>query len=435
MQDGPDPLAGLSAALAEIRGAGLGRHMRLLEKAQAARCVVDGREVLNFSSNDYLGLAADPRVRAAALEGIAAHGVGAGSARLIAGTFPPHRALEEALAAWKGTESALLFSSGYHANLGILTALAGEGDVIFSDALNHASIIDGCRLSRARTQVYAHRDAAALECGLAAARRAGAGRLVAVTDTVFGMDGTEAPLREIAAAARAHGALVVVDEAHAGGVLGPRGAGLAAAHALGADAVHVQMGTLGKALGAAGAFVAGARTLVDYLVHRARTFIFTTALPPATAAAAAAALRIAASPEGDRRRAHLAALAQRFRAGLTARGLRTTAPEGSAAPIVPVLVGDPQRAMRACEALLERRVWAQAIRPPTVPPGTERLRFAFTAGQTVADIDEALAALDAAHDLVRGGPLASALDAAHDLVRDGPAASSPGATRKAPTAR
>ena len=377
-----------------------------MEGAQRGRVVLDGREVLSFSSNDYLGLAADERVCNAAVDAIGVHGAGAGSARLIAGNFSPHEALETELARWKGTDGALLFSSGYHANVGILTALADRGDAIFSDALNHASIIDGCRLSRARRIVYPHCDVAALDALLEEDGRAhpggnGAGhtpRRLIVTDTVFGMDGDIAPLADIVTVAKRHDAIVVVDEAHASGVLGTQGAGLCAALGLGQEDVPVQMGTLGKALGALGAFVAGPRQVVSFLLQRSRPFIFTTSTPPSVVATALAALRIAMSEEGTERRARLAAASKRFCAGLASLGLPTVG--GGETPIVPVLVGDPHRAVRACEALLEQGVWAQVIRAPTVPPGTERLRFAFTSGHTDADVDVALAALRACRHLI-----------------------------------
>ena len=397
------PFDELKDRLHRIRSEGLERSLRVMNDAQRGRARVDGREVLSFSSNDYLALAADTRVCEAAMDAVAAHGAGAGSARLIAGNFPPHVALERALARWKGTDEALLFSSGYHANVGILTALVDAGDAIFSDALNHASIIDGCRLSRARCIVYPHADTDALDVLLKkdiqehGNGRAGSRRLI-VTDTVFGMDGDMAPLQGIVDVARRHGAEVVVDEAHASGVLGPRGAGLCAAQGFGQEAVAVQMGTLGKALGAMGAFVAGPKHVVQYLMQRARPFIFTTAAPPAVVAAALAALRIADSDEGEERRARLRAASQRFRSGLKRLGIASVG--GGGTPIVPVLVGDPHKAVRACEALLEHRVWAQVIRAPTVPPGTERLRFAFTCEHTAADVDAALAALQACRHLV-----------------------------------
>jgi 8-amino-7-oxononanoate synthase len=302
------------------------------------------------------------------------------------GNLPAHRALESRLASWLGVEAALLFNSGYQANVGLVSALAGPDDAVFSDALNHASLIDGCRLSRAHVVVYPHRDLHALASALAAtpARR----RLI-LTDAVFSMDGDRAPLAELVALARAHEALLVVDEAHALGVLGPAGAGLSA----GLD-VDVRMGTLGKALGGFGAFVAARQPIVELLANRARSFVFTTALPIPVAAAAQAALGWLISAEGQAARQRLAAHAERFFAGLRAHGFAV----GEApSHIVPLRMagGEPGRAMEASEALLARGIYVQGIRPPTVPPGTARLRVALSAAHDEHHLDEALAALAA----------------------------------------
>jgi 8-amino-7-oxononanoate synthase len=368
-------------------GAGLQRSLRHLDGPQDARVVIDGRAVVSLCSNNYLGLATHPAVVEAAAAAAREYGVGAGASRLISGSMRIHEALEERLAAFKGTAAALLFASGYHANLGVISSLIGPGDIVFSDALNHASLIDGCRLSRATIAVYPHRDVGALEHQL---RRTTARRRLIVTDSVFSMDGDAAPLADICAVAARYGAMVMVDEAHATGVIGPRGAGLVDTLGL-QDQVTVQMGTLGKALGAFGAFVAGSRGLIEFLINHARTFIFTTALPPPVVAAAAAALEVIAREPG--RIAALHRNAARLRAGLHQLGF---APLGDAdSPIVPVVVGEADTAMAASAALLEHGVFAHGIRPPSVPAGTARIRATVMATHSVADLDQALAAFAA----------------------------------------
>jgi 8-amino-7-oxononanoate synthase len=371
----------LGSELAAIDEAGLRRRLRAIGSASDPEVAVDGRAVLLFCSNNYLGLATHPALRRAAVEAIERWGCGTGASRLVSGHTELHAAVEARLAAFKGTEAALLFPTGYHANLGAITALAGRGDHVFSDALNHASIVDGCRLARATVHVYPHADVGALGAALAAAPRGG--RRLVVTDSVFSMDGDRAPLAEIVRLAEAHDALVMVDEAHATGVLGPGGAGLASALGL-AERIAVHMGTLGKALGGAGAYVAGSRALVDLLVNRARSFVFTTALPPATVAAAGAALDVvAAEPE---RRARVLAHAERLRAGLRALGLDARGDT----QVVPVRLGDNARALAFAERLLAAGVLATAIRPPTVPDGTARIRVTPMATHTPAQIDRAL---------------------------------------------
>lgn len=377
----------LAVELERLRAAGLHRTLRPVDGAQDTHLVLDGRRVLCLSSNNYLGLANHPEVIEAAVAAARRDGVGSGASRLISGSMRAHHALEERLAAWKGTEACLLFTSGYHANLGVITSLVGPGDAVFSDALNHASLIDGCRLSRAHVTVYPHGDVDALAARLAAvpARR----RLI-VTDSVFSMDGDCAPLAAICALAEQHEAMVMVDEAHATGVLGPTGAGLV--EALGLQArVTVQMGTLGKALGTFGAYVAGSRRVIDFLVNRARTQIFTTALPPPVVAAAAAALAVA--QREPQRRAALRRNAARLRTGL--RALAYDVPGDADAHIVPVLIGDASAAMACSAALLAHGVFAHGIRPPTVPPGTARLRATVMATHGDADVDVALAAFAA----------------------------------------
>jgi glycine C-acetyltransferase/8-amino-7-oxononanoate synthase len=356
----------IGRALEELRERGLRRRLRLVESAQGPRVLLDGRPVLLLCSNNYLGLAEHPLVREAAAEAAVRWGAGAGASRLISGNMAPHRELEGRLAEFKGYDRALLFGSGYLANSGAIAALAGPEEVVFSDALNHASIIDGCRLARAKTFVYRHADLEHLEWGLRGAR--GRGALI-VTDGVFSMDGDVAPLEGLARLAREHGARLMVDEAHATGALGPGGRGSVAAAGLSGE-VDLVIGTLGKTLGSYGAYVCASGELVDYLVNAARPFVFSTAPPPPSVAAAEAALELLAEePERvERLRANAAAL----REALAAEGLDAG---GGDSQIVPAIVGDPEAAMALCEAALERGVFAQGIRPPTVPEGTARLRF------------------------------------------------------------
>jgi 8-amino-7-oxononanoate synthase len=373
----------LATDLAAIDAAGLRRRLRTVGSAADPEITVDGRPVLLFCSNNYLGLATHPALRRAAIDALERWGCGTGSSRLISGHTALHAAVEARLAAFKGTEAALLFPSGYQANVGAITALVGRGDHVFSDALNHASIVDGCRLARATVHVYPHADVGALEATLAATPPGG--RRLVVTDSVFSMDGDRAPLAEIVRLAEAHDALVMVDEAHATGVLGPSGAGLASALGL-ADRIAVHMGTLGKALGGAGAYVAGSRALVDLLVNRARSFVFTTALPPATVAAAGAALDVVvAEPE---RRECVLAHAARLRAGLRVLGFDVRGDT----QIVPVCLGGNARAVEVADRLLAAGVLATAIRPPTVPEGSARIRVTPMATHTAAHIDRALEA-------------------------------------------
>jgi 8-amino-7-oxononanoate synthase len=378
----------LAAVLRQLERDSLRRRMDVVESAHGARVTINGRSVLMLSSNNYLGLANHPALKKAAAVALERFGIGAGASRLVAGNLDPIDQLEQRLASFKRTEAALAFGSGYLANLGVMTALAGRGDMIFSDELNHASLIDGCRLSRAGIAVYRHRDADHLKVLLENFRPAG--RRLIVTDAVFSMDGDYAPLPEIVDLARRHGAAVIIDEAHAVGVMGPGGAGLAAHLGL-ADEIDVTVGTLSKAVGAYGAYVAGSRVLTDYLVNRARSFIFTTGLPPAMAAAAVAALDlIAAEPARIDR---LAVNANYLRAGLKAAGFNVL---GGATPIIPVIIGEPEPTLELAARLLERGVHAVAIRPPTVAPGSARIRVTPTAVHERADLDEAIAAFTAA---------------------------------------
>jgi 8-amino-7-oxononanoate synthase len=375
----------IDAELAALATQGLRRRMRPVDSPQRAEVVVDGRPAINFSSNNYLGLADHPMLADAAGRALAESGFGSGASRLIVGNLAAHRALEARLARWKNADAALLFSTGYQANLGLVSALAGPEDIVFSDSLNHASIIDGCRLSRARVEVYRHADLDDLAARLSAAPSAR--RRLIVSDSVFSMDGDRAPLSPLTELAAAHRALLIIDDAHAVGVLGPDGVGLAAI-----DGVHLQMGTLGKALGGFGAYVAGPAPVIELLSNRARSFVFTTALPIPVVAAAHAAIDWLTSDEGRARRERLGLLVERFHQGLASIGFAVPPLPSHIIPLR-VVGGDPRRAMEASEALLSRGIFAQGIRPPTVPPGTARIRFTLMATHTDAHLETALSAL------------------------------------------
>jgi 8-amino-7-oxononanoate synthase len=366
--------------LQELKELGLYRRMRMISGPQGPRVVLDGKPVLLLCSNNYLGLADHPRVREAAADAAMRWGVGSGASRLVSGTMTVHRRLEERLAEFKHTQAALLFGSGYLANIGVITALAGEGKVVFSDELNHASIIDGSRLARAETFVYRHADLEHLAWGIREAE--GRGALI-VTDSVFSMDGDVAPLAEIVELARRHGARVVVDEAHGTGCLGPEGRG-AVAEAGVEDEVDVLVGTLSKALGAYGAFAACDQEMAQLLVNSARPFIFSTAPPPPAVAGALAALELLI--EQPQRVDKLQANADVLREELARERFEVA---GSTTQIVPLVIGDAKQAMRICELAIERGVFAQAIRPPTVPEGTSRLRLAVMASHSRAELREA----------------------------------------------
>jgi glycine C-acetyltransferase/8-amino-7-oxononanoate synthase len=372
--------------LAEIRSRGLYRRLRVVSGPQGPRVLLDGRPVLLLCSNNYLGLADHPTVREAAAEAAMRYGAGAGASRLISGNMTIHRRLEERLAEFHGSEACLLLGSGYLANVGVISTLAGEGDVVFSDALNHASIIDGCRLARADTFVYDHADVEQLEWGLRQA--AGRGSLI-VTDGLFSMDGDVAPIEEIVELAARYDARVMVDEAHAIGTFGPGGRGTVAAAGI-EDEVDVIVGTLGKALGSYGAYVACDMQMAKYLVNSTRTLIFSTALPPSAAAAAGAALQLLR--EQPRRVDKLRRNAEALRDELELQGL----PSPSRTQVVPLLIGDPDAAVEASERALEQGIFAQAIRPPTVPAGTSRLRLSVMASHTPSELREAARTLAAA---------------------------------------
>jgi 8-amino-7-oxononanoate synthase len=375
----------IDAELSRLSAAGLRRSLEPLASAQGPVVEVGGQRLVNLCSNDYLGLASDPRLREAAAAAALEGGAGAGASRLVAGDLAIHGRLEAALAGLHRVEGALLFNSGYHANVGVPSALVGRDDALFSDALNHASIVDGALLARAEFIRYRHGDVGELSDLLARSR---ARRRLVVTDAIFSMDGDAAPLGELADLCDRHGAMLYVDEAHAVGVLGPTGAGLAEALGL-KDRVDVSMGTLGKALGAFGAYVAGEGRLRDLLLTRARSFVFTTALPPAACGAALKALEIVR--DEPQRRAHLLGLCDRMKAGLTARGFSVAK---VVSPIFPVVLGTEARALAAAAGLRVRGFFVRAIRPPTVPRGTSRLRVALSAGHTDLEVDAFLGALD-----------------------------------------
>jgi 8-amino-7-oxononanoate synthase len=389
----------LSERLQELRDEGLHRRLRVIESPQGPRVMLDGQPVLLLCSNDYLGLADNAQVRCAASDAAMRWGAGAGASRLVSGSMSIHTELERRLAEFKAKPSALLFGSGYLANTGVVSVLAGRDEVVFSDELNHASIIDGCRLARAETFVYRHRDTEHLEWGLRKAR--GSGALI-VTDGVFSMDGDVAPLAEISELAQQHGCRLMVDEAHATGCVGPGGRGSVAAAGLSAE-VDVVMGTMGKALGCYGAYVCGSAELTEYLVNSCRPFIFSTALPPSAVAGAQAALKLLG--ERPKRIERLEANAEALREGLRAEGLVVG---DSRTQIVPLVVGDAELAMALCERALERGVFAQAIRPPTVPPGTSRLRMTAMATHQIGDLRRAAREIgEAARELgISGAPAA-----------------------------
>jgi 8-amino-7-oxononanoate synthase len=366
------------------------RRRRLVEAvpdpARPTHVRVGGRELLNFCSNDYLGLRTHPALIEAACECMRRDGFGAGAAHLLSGHCLEHQALEAELAAFTGRERALLFSSGYMANLGVISALTARHDGVLADRLNHASLLDGARLAGARLRRYAHLDALSARGILE--RHPDAALIV--TDGVFSMDGDVAPLRELAALARQYGAWLMVDDAHGLGVLGALGRGTLELCAMDANAVPILVGTLGKALGSFGAFVAGDAALIDTLIQRARSYVYTTALPPAIAAATRVALRLVQREPWRRER--LRSLVQRFRAGAASHGLPLMA---SSTPIQPLLIGESARALMLSEALEKCGFWVGAIRPPTVPRGSARLRVTLSAAHSEAEVDALLQALAA----------------------------------------
>jgi 8-amino-7-oxononanoate synthase len=388
-------LDSLQRGLAELDAQGLRRRLRIADSACSAHMTVDGRAIVGFASNDYLGLAAHPALVAAFGEGAARYGSGSGGSHLLGGHSRAHAKLEDELAGFVGAFSdaprALYFSTGYMANLAAMTALTDKDATIFSDELNHASLIDGARLSRAKIEIYPHADMAALAARLDASD---AQTKLIVSDTVFSMDGDLAPLAELVALAERHGAWLVVDDAHGFGVLGPQGRGALAAAALRSPHL-VYVGTLGKAAGVAGAFVCAHETVIEWFVQRARSYIFTTAAPPAVAHAVSASLKVIGGDEGDARRAHLGALIERTRALL--RETRWT-PVDSHTAVQPLVIGGNDETLALMHALDAHGLWVPAIRPPTVPAGTSRLRVSLSAAHSFDDLARLEAALVAASE-------------------------------------
>ena len=372
------------AELQSLNQQSLYRRRRVVESPQSVLMQLDGRQVVNFCSNDYLGLANHPEVIAAFKRGVDQYGVGSGSAHLICGHSHAHHALEDELAAFTGRERALLFSTGYMANLGVISALVGRGDSVLEDRLNHASLLDGGLLSGARFQRYQHNQLDDLQARLAASK----GKALIVSDGVFSMDGDLALLPDLANLAEQHGAGLLIDDAHGFGVLGANGGGVVEHFGLSQQQVPILMGTLGKAFGTFGAFIAGSDALIEYLIQKARTYVFTTAMPAAVAEATRVSLRLLRQEAW--RRQHLQALISRFRAGAEQQGLQLM---DSATAIQPIILGDSETALLASERLLAQGFWVSAIRPPTVPAGTARLRITFSSLHTEQQVDALLEAL------------------------------------------
>lgn len=386
----------LQRRLEEIRAQGLFRELTRVDSPQTSHALADGREMLNFSSNDYLGLANHPAVKESVIKAVEKYGAGSGASRLISGSLAPHHELEAALAEFKGTESALSFSSGYAAAAGVICALAGKDDIIVLDKLVHACIVDAARLTRAELRIFAHNDLDLLEdilkwcvkkTGAATAVRP---RTLIITESVFSMDGDLAPLAEIVRLKEKYGAWLMVDEAHATGLYGPQGRGLAAEMDVSSN-IEVQMGTLGKALGSAGGFIAGSKTLTSYLVNKARSFIFSTAPVPAAAAASLAGVRIAQSQEGSALRNHLWSLVGETKKVLRAKGWPVSETNSA---ILPLIVGEESGAVQAARDLKKLGIWIPAIRYPTVAKGAARLRLTLTAAHSHADIETLARALE-----------------------------------------
>ena len=368
----------------DLKKKGLYREMRTVEGEQDSSVVINGKRVLMFSSNNYLGLANHPGLKKASMDAALYYGTGSGGSRLISGSMEVHRTLEKALALFKGTDGALLFSSGYHANVGAISALAGEGDLILSDEFNHASIVDGCRLSRGEVRVYKHGDMNSLKEILR--RSSKFKQRLIVTDSVFSVDGDIAPLPDIVDLAEKYSALVMVDDAHGTGVLGKKGKGAIEHFGL-EGKVEIQMGTLGKALGSFGAYIAGSEDLIQYLVNKTRSLLYTTALPPSVCGSALAALKIL----GERPElvSQLRNNASYFRKGMRDLGYPISE---SGTPILPLILRDPFVTMNMARSLFDEGVYVQGIRPPTVPEGTSRLRITLMASHTREQLDFGLRA-------------------------------------------
>ena len=384
----------LNHRLATLREQGLHRELRRVDSAPGPRLAIGRKTLLNFSSNDYLGLANHPAVKAAAIRAVDKYGAGAGASRLICGSLAPFHELEEALAAFKQTEAALTFSTGYAAALGTLTALVGKGDVVILDKLVHACIVDAAKLSGAKLRIFDHNDLNDLEEKLKWAdqfSKAENGKrkteILVVTESIFSMDGDAAPLREIVALKEKFGAWLMVDEAHATGIRGKNGRGLADELGVGGQ-IEIQMGTLGKALGASGGHICGSRALIDFLVNRARSFIFSTAPVPAAAAAALAGIQLSQAPEGETRRKRLRQLTEQLHSKFKIQNSKFRS------AILPIILGDEGKAVAAAARLREQNIFIPAIRFPTVARGAARLRITLTAAHSEADVSELASALD-----------------------------------------
>lgn len=379
----------ITEGLDNLKSSGLYRTLRTIEGPQGPRVKIGGKDIILLCSNNYLGIADHPRLKEAAIKAIERYGVGSGASRLVSGTMELHKELEERIASFKGTEASVVFNSGYTANTSVIPALVGRGDIVFSDKLNHASIIDGCVLSRAEFKRYPHKDMERLEFllkdGRSEERGARSPRGLIVTDSVFSMDGDIAPLPEIFTLAKKYGAMVMVDDAHATGVLGKTGKGSLEHFDLKYDEKIIQMGTLGKALGTFGAYIAGSRELIDYLINKARGFIFSTSLPPSVLASAIAAIDLV-EDEPELRQA-LWEKTWYLKNGLDSLGFDTM---GSETPIIPVFIGDTGKTMEFSRRLLEEGVFVSGIRPPTVPEGKSRLRATVMATHSYDDLDMAI---------------------------------------------
>ncbi len=386
-----DPLDILSEELKKIKSNKLFRSMRTIGSMQKPVVRMDGRDIILMCSNNYLSLANHPDLMKTATSAIEEFGVAAGASRLVSGNMPPHEQLEHDIAAFKNTESALVFNSGYHANVGIISAIAGKDTAIVSDELNHASIIDGIRLSKARVYVYKHRDVTMVEDILKSidtgSNEHKPKKKLIVTDSVFSMDGDIAPLKELVMLAEKYNAIIMIDEAHATGVLGETGRG--AAEMLGVShRIHIQMGTLGKALGSFGAYAAGSKLLVEYFTNKARPFIFSTALPPAVCAVSSKAIELVQKHPELRRK--LRDNINFLRNGLKSIGFTMS---DDPTPIIPVIIGDADKTMRLSSMLFERGIFVSGIRPPSVPEGTSRLRMTVTAAHTQPMLEKVLEAM------------------------------------------
>lgn len=380
-----DTVQSLQRELDGLKADGLYRWLRQVDSLQGPRIRVDGNDAIHLAGSDYLGLACHPRLKQAACQATMRYGCSVAAARLISGNHDLYAQLEARLARFKQAEAALLFSTGYQANLGVISTLIDSQDVVFSDALNHASIVDGCRLSRAQVRIFPHNDLSALERLLE--RERSARRRLIVVDGLYSMDGDVAPLREIAELADRYNCLTMVDDTHGTGVLGETGRGTAEATGV-LGRIDIETGSLAKALGGFGAYVVGSRTVIEYLINRARPFIFTCALPPAVLAAVLEALTIV--EEEPERRQRLWDNVRHMRAGLRKVGFNVC-PSGT--QIIPLMVGEAERTMRFCQELLDRGLFAQGIRYPSVPRGTERIRLTVTASHSKAELDTALTAL------------------------------------------